>query len=294
MNETVLVLGASGRFGRHAAEAFGKAGWTVRKFDRRRDDLKTAAAGVDLIVNGWNPPYDKWEALLPGLTDQVIEAARASGATILQAANIYVYGAGSPPVLGPETPHAAKNSLGRLRIETERKLVASGVRVILLRAGDFIDDKPSGNWFDRIIAAKASKGRLSYPGDPDVPHAWAWLPDLARAAVALAEARERLGPVREVLFPGYTLSGLELVGHVGTALDRDVSLRPMSWLPIHFARPFWPMAKHLLEMSYLWSMPHRIDPADFDALLPDFTETPVDEAIRAALEHQVHPDKAMA
>ncbi|RMF40467.1 MAG: epimerase, partial [Alphaproteobacteria bacterium] len=29
MTQTALILGASGHFGRHAAEAFAQAGWTV-------------------------------------------------------------------------------------------------------------------------------------------------------------------------------------------------------------------------------------------------------------------------
>ena len=43
MSGTVLILGAKGRFGRHAAEAFWNRGWQVRLFDRAMDDLTAAA-----------------------------------------------------------------------------------------------------------------------------------------------------------------------------------------------------------------------------------------------------------
>lgn len=56
MTQTVLILGASGRFGRHSAAQFKSAGWNVKTFDRSKDDLLTAAQGVDVIVNGWHPP----------------------------------------------------------------------------------------------------------------------------------------------------------------------------------------------------------------------------------------------
>ena len=192
MTGTALILGGNGRFGRHMAEAFWNAGWRVRTFDRARDNLMEVASGADVIVNGWNPAYPDWSAQLPGLTDQVIRAAEAHGATILQPANIYVYGTGSPEVLRTETPHRAINSLGRLRIEMEAKLAASSAQVILLRAGDYIDTEASGNWFDSVITKSITKGRMVSPGDRDVPHAWAWLPDLARAAVKLCERREAL------------------------------------------------------------------------------------------------------
>lgn len=283
MTGKVLVLGGNGRFGRSAAEAFWNAGWKVRLFDRDADTLPDAAMGAEVIVNGWNPPYDRWAAELPGLTDKVIEAARASGATLIQAQNIYVYGKGSPERLAVETPHAARNELGRLRIGMEERLRASGIRVILLRAGDFIDTAGSGNWLDRIILAKLGKGRLVYPGNPDIPHAWAYLPDLARAAVALAQRRDSLAPFEDVPYPGYTLSGRDLAALVSRAVGREIAVRPMSWLPLRVAAPFWPMARRLLEMRYLWDMPHRIDAARFDALVPGFTSTAPEEAVAAAV-----------
>ena len=296
MTKTVLILGSTGRFGRNACDAFWNAGWTVRRFNRTTDDLLQASAGADVIVNGWNPPYTDWAAELIGLTSEVIKAARQANATLLQPANIYVYGAGSPKLLSSSTPHCAENPLGRIRIEMEALLQDSGVRTILLRAGDYIDDQPSGNWFDRVIAAKVARGRLSYPGDPDVDHAWAYLPDIARAAVALAEIRDQLDAFEDILFAGYTLSGRDLVRHAEEAVGRTVRLTKVSWLPIQVARPVWPMAKHLLEMRYLWSMPHRLDDARFKTLVPDFRATPASEAIATALAFQrkVDPDQPMS
>lgn len=289
MQQTALILGGTGRFGRAAAEAFWNAGWRVRLFDRATDRLPEAAMGADVIVNGWNPTYDRWAELLPGLTDRVIAAARASGATVIQPANVYVYGAGSPETLGPDTPHAATNPLGRLRIEMEDRLRSAGVPVILLRAGDFVDTEPSGNWLDRVLLANLSKGRLDYPGNPDIPHAWAYLPDLGRAAVALAERRASLARVEEVLFPGYTLSGRELVRLVAEASGRSVRLSRFAWWPLHLARPFWRLAGGLLEMRYLWDMPHRLDGAHFDDLVPDFQETPAEEALGVLLAACARP-----
>lgn len=292
MQQTVLILGGTGRFGRAAAEAFWNAGWRVRVFDRKADRLPDAALGAEVIVNGWNPPYDRWADLLPGLADQVIAAARASGATVIQPANVYVYGAASPETLGPDTPHAARNPLGRLRVEMEDRLRAAGIPLILLRAGDFIDIEGSGNWLDRVLLGNLAKGRLDYPGNPDIPHAWAFLPDLGRAAVALAERRAALDRVEEVLFPGYTLTGREMARLVAEASGRPVRLSRFAFWPLHLARPFWPLAKGLLEMRYLWTMPHRLDGTRFAAQVPDFRPTPVEAAIAAAVAGLAQPVRA--
>lgn len=294
MTGNVLILGANGRFGRHAAEAFWNRGWRVTLFDRGTDDLNTAAEGQNVIVNGWNLPFDRWATELPDLTDRVIGAARLSGATVIVPGNVYVFGPESGPVLGTATRHAATNPLGRLRAEMERTYRASGVPTILLRAGDFIDTDASGNWFDKVMVARSDKGRFSYPGDPNIPHAWAYLPDLAKAAVLLAERRDGLETFADIPFPGHTLTGGEISRLVAEGLNQPQELDRMSWLPLQIAWPVWPMARHLIEMRYLWSMPHRIDASVFDALLPDFADTPADEVIASAVRHKVRPDQPVA
>ncbi len=294
MTGNVLILGATGRFGRHAAEAFWNRGWRVTLFDRETDDLMQAARGQDVIVNAWNPPYPRWVKDVPALTSRVIEAAEASGATVILPGNVYVYGAGSDPVLKAETPHNAANPLGRIRVEMEEAYRASGVKTILLRAGDFLDTETSGNWFDKVMVANADRGRMVYPGDPDALHAWAFLPDLAQAAVLLAERRDQLDRFADIPFPGYSLTGHQIAALVGEALDRPQSLTRLNWLPLQVARPFWPMARYLIEMRYLWSMSHRLEGSRFQALVPEFLETPAQEAFALAVRHKIRPDKPVS
>lgn len=295
MSHTILILGASGRFGRHAAEAFWNAGWRVRTFDRKTDDLDTAARGADVIVHGWNPAYTDWTRQVPELTQQVIAAAKSSGATVLIPGNVYGYGKGSEPLIDETTPKAAINPMGRLRNEMEAAFRDAGVPTIVLRAGDFIDTQPSGNWFDMVIAPNAGHGRMKSPGDPDAEHAWAFLPDMARAAVMLAEMRERLVTFEEVLFPGYTLTMREVADLVGIATGRVQKLRRFEWLPVMLAAPFWPMGRRLLEMRYLWSMPHRLSGGGMARLLPGFRATDPLTAIGQAVAHlDIDPDQTMA
>jgi nucleoside-diphosphate-sugar epimerase len=282
MTSSVLILGARGRFGRHAAAAFAEAGWQVRPF-RRGDNLDSAATGAQVIVNAWNPPYPQWRTQVPGLTAQVIAAARSSGARVILPGNVYVFGAGAPPVLSSGTPHAASNPLGRIRVEMESAYRASGVPTLVLRCGDFIDDAASGNWFDKVLAARVRRGVFVYPGPRDVSHAWAWLPDAARAAVALAELGDRLPVFAEVPFPGYTLTGNDLHAAVELALGRPLRAAALPWWALRLVAPVWPMGRGLVEMRYLWSMPHRLDPGPLSSVLPDFRATPLPDALRAAL-----------
>lgn len=285
MTQTVLILGATGRFGRHCASAFAASGWQLRRFDRARDDLAQAARGVDVIVAGWNPPYQNWAAEVPALHEQVRQAALANDATVILPGNVYVYGPDAPFGWTAETPHLAWNPLGRIRAQMEAAYRDAGVRTILLRAGDFLDTEASGNWFDKVMAPKLPKGILTYPGRPDAQHAWAYLPDLARAAVALADKRAAMPRNLDLPFPGYTLTGQQLADALAQALAQPVQLRHMSWGPLHLMRPFMPMMKHLFEMRYLWDLPHQLDGAAFQNYLPEFIPTPVEHALQQATRH---------
>lgn len=291
--DTILILGASGRFGRNCADAFTSAGWDVRRFDRKNDDLLTAAKGVDVILNGWNPAYPDWAKTVPQLTKQVIAAAKASGATVIMPGNVYNFGKDAPQNFNESTPHRAQNTLGKIRAEMEAAYQRSGVPTIILRGGDFLDTTASGNWFDMIMIKKLAKGMFEYPGNTEIPHAWAYLPDLARACVQLAEKRGELDRFEDIPFPGYTMTGVELHREVQIAAARTIRLKNMSWLPLRLISPFIPMVKHLVEMSYLWNKPHHLDGRKFNRLLPDFEMTPVAAAVASAVSLDINPDKAV-
>ncbi|MGR3714389.1 MAG: epimerase [Shimia sp.] len=291
MSNTVLILGATGRFGRNAAEQFAQAGWSVRTFDRTTDTLREAVHGVQVIVNALNPEYHDWARLVPGLHADVIAAAKLVDATVIVPGNVYVFGDGNGGTWGVTTPHLAQNPLGKIRRDMEVAYRDSGVRTIVLRAGDFIDTTASGNWFDMIMTPKLAKGRFVYPGNPDLDHAWAYLPDLCRAAVLLADMRDDLNRFEDVPFPGYTLTGTEMAQRLEATTGRSVTLKKMNWLPIRIAAPFWKLAPNLLEMRYLWNMSQQLSGTRFFELLPDFAITPVETALAHAVPPAalVHP-----
>lgn len=281
--KTALITGANGRFGRHAARAFAEAGWHVHRFDRRTGDLTRAAADADVVVMGMHPPtYDLWDTQLLPLHRMTIDAARTHDIPVIVPGSVYGFGPGAGPVFGPGATMRATNPLGRLRREMEALYRDSGVRTIMLYMGDFIDDRASGNWFDRFIARDVWKGRIAYPGPVDAEHAWCWLPDAARIAVALAE-RDDLARFEQVPVPGHTLTGRDLAGALSRVTRHTVRAGRFPWWQLQLARPFLPVLRGVFEMRYLWSLPHRLDPAPLGRLLPGFVPTPLDAALAEAI-----------
>jgi len=294
MSNTVLILGASGKIGSHASDAFRAAGWTVRAYDRKSGNMTRAADGADVIVNGLNPPaYHDWQTILPRITAEVIAAAKASGAAVILPGNVYNFG-DTPGTWSETTPQRPVSRKGRLRVEAEQAYEAAGVQTIVLRAGNIIDPRHQGDVMSALIMRGITGGKLTTTGRADVMQAYAYLPDLARAMVALAEIRARLSRFEDVPFPGHAFTVTQLRDTLETALSRRVRITGFPWWLMTLAAPFWELARELREMRYLWNTGHQLSGEKFRHLLPGFRPTPLREAMLSGLPADIHPDQPVA
>lgn len=283
MTQTVLILGGSGKIGVHAAKAFADAGWSVRNFDRKTDDMTVKAQGCDVIVNGLNPAnYANWAQNIPAITKQVLAAAKASGATVIVPGNIYNFG-NHPGELSEATPQNPHTRKGRIRVEMEAAYRASDVRTIVLRAGNFIDPLHNGDVMSLFVMRNVVAGKITHGGTPDARNAYAYVPDWAQAAVMLAEMRDTLGPFEDIPFPGHSFTWHDLKTHLEAATGRRFRLTAFPWWLITMLSPFVEQARELSEMRYLYEMDHRIGAEKFNRLLPEFKPTPLAQVIEAGL-----------
>lgn len=293
MKQTVLILGGSGKIGSHTAEAFWNAGWNVRHYDRASGDMTKAAAGVDVIVNGLNPPmYHNWAKTIPAITQQVIAAAKASGATVILPGNLYNFGAfeGEMSETTPQNPHTRK---GTIRVEMENAYRNAGIQVINLRAGNFIDPNQNGDIMEMVIMRSARSLKINYGGDVDAMQAYAYVPDWARAACLLAEKRKELARFEDIPFPGHSFTIRHLQTRISDITGQNFKLSPFPWWAIKLGAPFVEVCRELLEMRYLYGLNHWLSSAKFERLLPDFRPTPLDDVMRAGLPADIDPNKMM-
>ena len=140
---TVLVLGANGRFGAAAVQAFAAAGWRVLAQARRTpttplppgavaidtalgdtEALARRAAGARVVVYAVNPVYTRWDAELLPLARQGMAVAERLGARFMLPGNAYNFGAGMPARLLEDTPQRPTTSKGRQRCQVEDELQA--------------------------------------------------------------------------------------------------------------------------------------------------------------------------
>ena len=312
---TVLILGANGRFGMAAAKAFDAAGWQVLAQVRRDAaagmpvraelvraplDAVSAALAVrtgsasppSVVVHAVNPIYTRWEAEALPAARAGMAIAEALGARFLLPGNVYNYGETMPAVIDEETPQRPSTSKGRIRAEMEGELEtragAGRLRSVVITAGDFFG-AGSGSWLDLAIATPIAKGRIDYPGDPALMHAWAYLPDLARAFVAIASVPAS-APFQRFTFAGHSVTGQTFIDAVETAAA-SLGLAPakgwrygrMPWPLIRTVGLVVPMWRELARMSYLWRVPHALDGRRLEAAVGPLQSTSLGDAMVRAL-----------
>lgn len=286
MTQTALILGASGGFGGQVAKAVEGAGWTVRRY-QRGTDMTAAAMGADLIVNGLNPPaYHDWDRLIPQITTQVLAAGKASGATILVPGNVYPYGM-EPGPWNADTPHRPVARKGRIRAEMEARYRAAadqGQRTILLRGGDFLLPEAPQMVMNRLILGEVAKGKVTTLGDPEALHAYAYLPDMARAAVALVTLGDALPAYADIPFAGHAFTISDLAARISRLSGRPMRIKRFPRWIFTLTSPVWELARELREMLYLYDHPHRLDPDPLRRWLPDWQDTDLDTVIARHLQ----------
>lgn len=284
MTGRVLILGGSGKIGQHSARAFKTNGWDVIQYDRAENNMTEMARGCDVIVNGLNPPnYHDWKRTIPEITNQVISAAKVSDATVIIPGNVYHFG-DQGGTWSEKTPPRPMTRKGEIRLDMERTYEASRVKTIVLRAGNFIDTINRDCPMCLIYLRSIKRNKITVPGPIATRQAMCFLPDWARAAVALAEMRSKLKTFEDIPFEGHTLSALDIKDGAERVLKRKVTFARFPWWLFSTTAPFWEMAREMNEMRYLWGTDHALSDARLRYYLPDFKVTPFDDVLGEMLK----------
>ena len=312
--KTALVIGATGGVGSAVAAAFLQQGWRVRALTRRPEagalmgaalvgvewqqgdamnqaDVVRAAQGVAVIVHAANPPqYKGWrERAIPMLAN-AIEAARASQARLILPGNVYNFGPDAGLLLTESSPQNPRTRKGAVRVEMEqmmRQAAHQGVRSLVLRAGDFFGGHGPSSWFTTILVKPGRATRsVTFPGEREVGHAWAYMPDVAATIVRLAELDASLSAFEVFHFGGHwTPRCIEMAESIGRAVGQpNLPVRALPWPLVYMAAPFVTLLREIIEMRYLWKVPLRLDNRKLLSVLGTEPHTPLDEAVKSSLQ----------
>ncbi len=303
-NPTHVVLG-TGPVGLAVADVLVAAGKRVRLVNRsgkaagvpagvevRAADVtdlavaRTLGEGAEVVFHCMNAPYDRWPLVFPALHAGAMEAAAGSGARLVVMENVYMYGPTGGKQLTEDLPSAATSRKGKLRGELAARVLQAHregrVRATIGRASDFfgprvVDSAMGERVFPALLAGKAAQ----VLGNPDLPHTYSYIPDVARALVVLSERDEALGQVWHLPSPE-TVTTRRFVALIAAELGVQPKLqavpKPLLWM----LGLFNPIIRELQEMAYEFDEPFLLNDAKFRQAF-GFESTPLAEALRATI-----------
>lgn len=242
-----------------------------------------AARGAAVVYDCTNTlAYDRWEEHLPPLRSAIRAGAARAGARLVVLECLYMVGRPSTSPFDEDHPLAPCSKKGEVALRLTRELFEAhargDVRVAAGRAADFFGPGVRAALLGEYFLASARAGRPAMMGgDPDMPHGYAFAPDVARGLAALGGADAALGRVWHLPL-AWRGSSRQLVSALGAALGRPLRVRGVPDLLFRAAGLVNPVLGAAREMTYQWKVPYVLDDRRFRAAF-GIEPTPADQAV---------------
>ncbi|HEY6807260.1 MAG TPA: NAD-dependent epimerase/dehydratase family protein [Gemmatimonadales bacterium] len=288
MAKRVAVIGF-GAVGRETARLLAGRGDEVRVVQRRAPaalprgaraqaadvedaaSIRRACEGVEEVALCLGLPYDSavWERAWPVAMSNVLEGCSHSGARLVFADNLYMYGPQDRP-LTEDMPLTDYGRKPRLRAAVTRLWMrAHGegrVRAAAVRAADFYGPDVPTSVLAAFGVARLVAGKPAIsPYPPDQPHDFTYVPDFARALVSLIDGPDdAFGRAWHVPnAPTHTLR--ELIAMAAQRIGVRPRLTVLPRLLAEVAGLFNTQLAEIGEMRFQWDRPYRVDSSSFSA-----------------------------
>jgi nucleoside-diphosphate-sugar epimerase len=204
------ILGAGGPVSNALVNQLVPTGETIRLVSRRLiatcgnttwrganlkdyQQLFGAVQGADIIYLCAGLRYDTkvWAVEWPLIMQNVLDAAKATGARLIFFDNVYMYGHVTGPMT-EETPYNPSSKKGEIRARIADKLMdevkVGNIKAIIARAADFYGAGNQNSFFDAMVLAKfAKKQKAMWLGNPGSKHAFTYVPDTGAALYLLGQ-----------------------------------------------------------------------------------------------------------
>ncbi|MCU0255273.1 MAG: NAD-dependent epimerase/dehydratase family protein [Vicinamibacterales bacterium] len=248
------------------------------------------ARGASVVYHCMNPKYEAatWEAQLPPIQRNLVAACGAAGARLVVLDNVYALGRTAGTPMREDTPARPASRKGAIRARLADDLLAAhargDVRAVIGRASDFFGPGGTQTMFERrfwkrVLAGKSAQVIV----DPDTPHTYHFIPDVAAGLASLGTAGDSAYGSTWMLPCAPAVSTRELIGRFGRALGRDVAVsRLPAWL-FAMMKPLVPIFREFDEMLYQWQEPFVVDDRRFREHF-GASATALDEAARQTVD----------
>lgn len=246
--------------------------------------VQTARQGGQFVVAiGFRYDGAVWREDWPKAMRNFIAACETTGGRMTFIDNLYMYGPQTAPLVEtmPLTTYGRKPAARAVATRIWMQACAEGrARVAALCPPDFYGPGVGNSYLgDTSIGAMAKGKAALFIGSPDIPHDYAYVPDIGRAAATLLAAPDSAyGQAWHVpCAPTRTTREILRIAADALGVRLRLNILPAFLLgPLGLAVPFM---REVKEMRFTFDRPYRVDSSKFaKAFWSD--PTPFDDGVR--------------
>jgi len=186
-----------------------------------------------------------------------------------------------------DLPLAATTVKGQTRAAMTAELLAAAeagrVRIAIGRASDFFGaGVTQGSTLGERVFGNALAGRRAdFIGNPDLPHTYSYVPDIAAGLATLGTDPRAAGQVWHLPGPA-TVTTRALLDLIAGQVGHQVGVRSVPKLAVRALALASPMMRGLAEMSYQFDQPFVLDTSKYETAF-GAAGTPLADAVAATL-----------
>jgi nucleoside-diphosphate-sugar epimerase len=235
-------------------------------------ELIRASTGADVLYNCANPgDYTAWERTWPPLAAAILAAATQHGAVLATASNLYPHGPVTAPMTAA-TPDRPSDHKGALRARLWRDALdaheAGRVRAVEVRGSDYIGPTlpVASGMLTRYAEATLRGKAASVFGDPDQPHSWTAIDDMAATLAAVGSDERAWG--RTWVAPSNTATVREALTALGARVGAGVpTLRRTPRWVVRAGGLVVPILREVDGILYQFDRPFTVDASETTEVL---------------------------
>lgn len=252
--------------------------------------LAAASDGADTLFLCTSPKAytaEDWQHSWPPVFRAAIAAAHDSGAGLVTMGNLYPYGLTDGPMTehSPENTTSAKGLIRKAGWEAVEAAHENGeIRAVEVRASDYFGPGAGAGAHlgERFFAPILESKTAQVVGDPDAPHSWSYLDDIAATLAAAGDYTGEWGRVWHVP-SGAPHPRTEIAATLNGWFGCAGRVHGMPQLALRSIGLFSPAMRGVADESYQFRHPFVIDASESERML-GVHATPWDEALRTTAE----------
>jgi len=219
-----------------------------------------AGAGQVAVAVGFEYTAKTWQALWPVAMRNLLDACAAAGARMIFLDNLYMYGPQSAPLVETMPLADGGGKPGARAAITRMWQADARVKVAALRAPDFYGPGVLLSHIGETGLAAIARGKPAmFTFSPDLPHDFAYVPDIGRAMVTLIDAEHDAFGQAWHMPCAPTLTTRQILAIGAARAGVRLRLRTVPGPLLALVAPFVPFLKELREMRFQWDRPYQVD-----------------------------------